>query len=98
MGREGVLWGKHSDRTGLSSCESRGGIQESHDGQEQEGRQVSSVSMDGLCTDCSIGSEQNQCWRESMAGGESNGAADREATLDTELTSMKLNTRRPSYH
>lgn len=46
MGREGVLWGKHSDRTGLSSSESRGGIQESHDG--QEGRQVSSVSMEPL--------------------------------------------------
>lgn len=51
----------------------------------------------GLCTDCSVGSDQNQCWRESTAGGESNGAADGEATLDTELTSMKLNTRRPSY-
>lgn len=51
----------------------------------------------GLCTDCSVGSDQNQCWGESTAGGESNGAADGEATLDTELTSMKLNTRRPSY-
>lgn len=63
--------GGHDERT--CSRRSRGGIQESHNG--QEGRQVSRVSMKPLV--CRL-----TALKSSMAG-ESDGTAKREAMLDT---------------